>query len=234
MILTNWQVDAAIATIVSSIAFVAGAVFVVFQMRAAARERYFAITAHLFEIWQSPDFQDDQLFLLHKLDVSNWDEFVALGRGGRAERALHRVGGFYDRVGNLVLHKLVSRNDILPTIGVYAIALWQRIEPLVREARLRENAILFQNYEAMLPECRECYVPFKGSPEPVPSTLDDVKRIEPAEAKRLVEEGIALIIDVSKGDNAGRIAGAIRAQPNDLTGWLAALEPGKTVITYCT
>jgi hypothetical protein len=234
MILTNWQVDEAIATIVSAIAFVAGAVFVVFQMRAAARERYFSITAHLFEIWQSPDFQDDQLFLLHKLDATSWNEFVELGRGGRAERALHRVGGFYDRVGNLVLHKLISRDDILPTIGVYAITLWQRIEPLVREARLHENAVLFQNYEAMLPECRECYVPFQGAPEPAPTLADHVERIEPIEARRLVEEDRALIIDVSKTDNVDRIAGAIRAHPNDLTGWLAALTPKKSVVTYCT
>ncbi len=232
--LGNWAVDASIATIVSAIAIVAGTVFVVVQMRQAALDRYFSITAHLFEIWQSPDFQDDQLFLLHKFNAATWDEFVALGRGEKAERALHRVGGFYDRVGNLVCHKLISRDDILPTIGVYAIALWQRIEPLVREARLRENAALFQNYEKMLPQCRECYLPTQPAQEPARALPDNVERIEPAEAKRLAEEGRALIIDVSKNVNSGRIAGAIRARPNDLTGWLAALEPGKSVVTYCT
>lgn len=234
MILTNWAVDESIATIVTATAVVAGTIFVVVQMRQAARDRYFSITAHLFEIWQSPDFQDDQLFLLHKLGAATWDEFVALGRGERAERALHRVAGFYDRVGNLVLHKLISRDDILPTIGVYAIALWQRIEPLVREARLHENPALFQNYEAMLPECRECYVPLQGAPQTSPLRSDDVERIEPAQVKRLLEEGSAFVLDVSKSENSSRIAGAIRTRPNDLTGWLAALKPGKSVVTYCT
>jgi peroxiredoxin len=155
----NWEAAAAIATIISTVAFIASAVVVILQLHQAARERYFSITAHLFEIWQSPEFQHDQLFLLHVLSCGTWKEFCALGRGERAERALHRVGGYYDRVGNLVRHRLIQKDDILPTIGGYAVAVWHRIEPLVKELRLRENAMLFQNYELLLPECHECYVP---------------------------------------------------------------------------
>src|ERR1700691_4628546 len=100
----NLQVDATIATIISSIAIVASAIFVVVQLRQAARDRYFTITSHLFEIWQSPEFKEDELFLLHKFPTRDWGELVQSGRGERAERALHRVGGFYDRIGNLILH----------------------------------------------------------------------------------------------------------------------------------
>ena len=155
----DWQVAAAIATVVSTLAFIASAVVVVLQLRQAARERYFSITAHLFEIWQSSDFQHDQLFLLHMLTCATWDEFCRMGRGERADVAIHRVGGYYDRVGNLVRHNLIDKQDILPTIGGYAVAVWHRIEPLVKELRLRENALLFENYEALLPECHECYAP---------------------------------------------------------------------------
>jgi peroxiredoxin len=158
----DWQVAAAVATVVSTVAFAASAIVVVLQLRQAARERYFSVTAHLFEIWQSPEFQHDQLFLLHKLPRSTWEDFCALGRGEHAERAIHRVGGYYDRVGNLVRHNLIRKDDILPTIGGYAVAVWHRIEPLVKELRLRENAVLFQNYESLLPECQECYVPGMG------------------------------------------------------------------------
>jgi len=159
----DWKTTAEIATVISTIAFAVSAVAVALQLRQAARERYFSITAHLFEIWQSTEFQHDQLFLLHKLPCTTWEEFCALGRGEHAERALHRVGGYYDRVGNLVRHKLIQKDDILPTIGGYAVAVWDRIEPLVKELRLRENAILFENYQTLLPECHDCYVPGKGS-----------------------------------------------------------------------
>src|SRR6266404_3806759 len=159
MPLIDWQVAAAIATVISTVAFAASAIVVVLQLRQAARERYFSVTAHLFEIWQSPEFQHDQLFLLHKLANPTWEDFCALGRGDAAERAIHRVGGFYDRVGNLVRHNLIRKEDILPTIGGYAVAVWHHIEPLVKEIRLRENALLFQNYELVLPDCPECYVP---------------------------------------------------------------------------
>lgn len=155
----DWQVVADVATTVSAVAIGASAVVVVLQLRRAARERYFSVTAHLFEIWQSTEFQHDQLFLLHKLPSATWEEFCAQGRGETADRAIHRVGGYYDRVGNLVRHRLIEKKDILPTIGGYAVAVWHRIEPLVKELRLRENAVLFENYEWLLPECRECYVP---------------------------------------------------------------------------
>src|SRR5258708_10127643 len=155
----DWQVAAPIPTVVSTVAFAASAIVVVLQLRQAARERYFSVTAHLFEIWQSPEFQHDQLFLLHKLPRSTWEDFCALPRVRHAERAIHRVGGYYDRVGNLVRHNLIRKDDILPTIGGYAVAVWYRIQPLVKELRLRENAVLFQNYESLLPECQECYVP---------------------------------------------------------------------------
>src|SRR5207247_11147445 len=136
-----------VATSVYTFGFAARAVVARVPLRQAARERYFSVTSHLFEIWQSPAFQQAQLFLLHKLPNPTWENFCALGRGEDAERAIHRVGGYYDRVGNLVRHGLIQKHDILPTIGGNAVAVWYRIEPLVKELRLGENAGLFENYE---------------------------------------------------------------------------------------
>jgi hypothetical protein len=257
----DWQVDSAIATVVSSIAVVASAIFVVLQLRQAARDRYFTITSHLFEIWQSPEFRDDELYLLHKLPSQNWDDFVAGGRGERAERAMHRVGGFYDRVGNLVRHGLINEDDILPTIGGFAIAVWERIEPIVQEARRRENTYLFQNFEAVLPTCHDCYIPLTSEAVAAATSVSKAavngrlreplwhrirfspyvtmmdfwtRRIEPAEAKRKLDEGHAIMLDVTRKPEVTKIRGAVRPNPRDLSGWLMAVEKTKDVITYCT
>jgi hypothetical protein len=228
------QVDTMIATIISSVAIVASAIFVVVQLRQAARDRYFTITSHLFEIWQSSEFQDDQLFLLHKLPSSSWEDFIAQGRGERTERALHRVGGFYDRIGSLVRHKLIRENDILPTVGGSAISVWHRIEPIVQEVRQRENAFLFQNFEAMLPTCRECYVPSVAEMAMMAPIDGDTLTIAPSEAKRLVDESGATVLDVSRELEGQRIKGAVRAAPNELPGWLSVVREAKAVVTYCT
>jgi hypothetical protein len=41
----NWEIDASIATIMSSVAVVTGAICAVIQLRQAARDRYFTITS---------------------------------------------------------------------------------------------------------------------------------------------------------------------------------------------
>jgi hypothetical protein len=134
-----------------------------------------------------------------------------------AANALHRVAGFYDRVGNLIRNRLIREDDILPTVGGFAIAVWQRIEPIVQEARWRENAFLFQNFEAVLSNCRECYVSAAADIRAATALAEDVERIGPQEAKRLVDQDAAVILDVSKHPKGQKIKVAVRANPNDLT-----------------
>jgi len=245
MNMTNWQMVSGIASIVSAIAIVAGSVFVIFQLRQAAKDRYFAISSDLFEHWQSPDFQEDQLFLLHKLPACTWDQFVANGRGERAERAFHRVGGFYDRVGHLVLTGLIRQTDILPTIGSDAIAVWQKVEPLVHEARRRENTLLFLNYEAVLPNCLECVVPAAVTIANEPQLEHTpLTALQPAETivapvdvvtlRGLVDRGEVQVLDVSREPQATCIKGAVRGDPNDLSGWTRAVAHDRPVVAYCT
>jgi hypothetical protein len=225
-----WEIVSTAANWVSAIAIVAGSIFVVIELRQAAKDRYLTLTSDLFQIWHSREFQDDQLLLLHKLPSTNWKDFIANGRGEEAERALQRVGGFYDRIGALVRNKLIRQEELLPTVGGDAIRVWQKIEPLVREARETENSLLFQNYEAVLPNCLECYVPIMHEE----SRLAEAERIEPAALKKMLDAGNTVVLDVSKASEEKRVLGAIRATPNDLLGWMKVIPPGKDVVTYCT
>ncbi len=250
MDLHNWQMIDALASVVSACAIVASALFIIIELRQAKTDRNFAISSHLFELWQSSDFQTDQLFLLHKLPAGDWDAFIEMGRGDHAERALHRVGGFYDRVGHLVLKGLIKQDDILPTIGGDAVAVWTRIEPLVLAARRQENPFLFKNYEAVLPSCIECFYPNlrpapgangantarpEGAPAAAAEDEEDIRRIEPRELFDLMRSGEATAMDVSAQENPYRIQGAIRAVPNELRGWLKQIPATEGLVgLYCT
>ena len=159
-----------IATAVYGSAFLISLLFVVIQLRRQADERFVDSTQKTFEIWLSDDFQKAQQWILYELKEQTWKEFVAAHRGDYGERTFIRVGSYYNRIGYLVTYHLLGGNDriLLDTVAGPAIRIWQKIEPLVLEARLVENSTLFQDYERMLPRCRECYV-FSGSPQ---STVD--------------------------------------------------------------
>src|SRR5437764_4507684 len=157
-----WSIITAVATLVSMIAYVITALYVRAELRHMDRSRFLQVTNDLFATWQSREFMDAQLWLLHGLQETTCEAFVQKHRADTGEAAFHRVGSFYDRVGTLVRLRFVDEKEILSTIGAYAIAVWQKIEPLVREARRIENSVLFDDFERLLPACYECYVPALG------------------------------------------------------------------------
>ena len=158
----DWTLINAVASIISAVAFLVGTLVVALQLRHMAKDRFVAATGSLFEVWESRDFQEAQLWILHRLEERTWDEFLVKHRGDFGESAFHRVGGFYNRVGTLAMRGLIDRDVMLRTIGGYAIAVWERIEPLVREARRVEHSNLFEDFERLLPECYECFAPGLG------------------------------------------------------------------------
>jgi hypothetical protein len=161
----NWNAITAISSAISMVAFIATAVFVAAELKALEKGRYLQITSELYATWQSQEFMNAQLWLMHRLEETTWEAFVTAHRADFGEQAFHRVGSFYDRVGTLVRNGLIDEREILSTIGAYAIAVWHKVEPLVREARQIENSVLFDDFERLLPSCYECYVPNLQSPE---------------------------------------------------------------------
>jgi hypothetical protein len=156
----NWEEITSVATAIYGSAFLISLLFVVIQLRRQSGERFVVSTQKTFEIWMTDDFQKAQQWILYELKEQTWKEFVAAHRGGYGERAFIRVGSYYTRIGYLVTYRLLGTRDriLLDTVAGSAIIIWQKIEPLVLEARLVENSTLFQDYERMLPRCRECYV----------------------------------------------------------------------------
>jgi len=158
----DWNAITALASVISMVAFVLTALYVRAELKHLDKDRYLSVTNQLYATWSSQEFMEAQLWLLHRLDSMTWEQFVEAHRGDFGEAAFPRVGSFYDRVGTLVRLGLIQEEEILSTVGAYAIAVWQKLEPLVREARRIENSVLFDDFERLLPACYECYVPALG------------------------------------------------------------------------
>src|SRR5262249_5877365 len=111
------------------VAFILTALYIRAELKALEKDRYLAVTNQLFAIWQTSEFMDAQLWLLHRLKEQTWPEFIKAHRADKGETAFHRVGSFYDRVGTLVRLGLINEQEILATVGAHAVAVWQKIQP---------------------------------------------------------------------------------------------------------
>ena len=165
----DWTMISAVASTFYGIAFVGSVFLILVQLRRQSQEQFVSGTATMFEVWIDDDFQRAVQWVLYELSATSWRTFVGDHRGDYGERALVRVGGYFNRIGYLVAERLLGRNDrlLLDTVAGTAISVWQKIEPLVLEARLVENSTMFQDFQRMLPECYECYVPNQPLPPPL-------------------------------------------------------------------
>jgi hypothetical protein len=237
----TWDAITAIASVVSMVAYVLTAVYIRAELKGLETDRYLTVTSDLFTTWQSRDFMEAQLWLLHRLEQSTWRDFVAAHRGDAGEIAFHRVGGFYDRVGTLVRLRLVNEKEILSTVGGYAIAVWGKIGPLVREARQIENSTLFVDFERMLPACHECYVPALGDapvrPFEVPSAPAD-DRVTPEALRRRIKAGDPpTILDVRNPSQVAadprRLPGSLMIPVGEVEQRRDELPQGRDIVVLC-
>jgi hypothetical protein len=246
-----WNIVTAVATVISMVAFILTALYIRAELRSLEKDRFVNITSELFSVWQSPDFMAAQLWLIHKLEERSWADFVNAHRGDTGEIAFHRVGSFYDRVGTLVRLGLVSEAEILSTIGAFAIAVWQKVEPLILEARRIENSTLFDDFEKLLPACHECYVPALGTSARVapfslaqpgalirPAALKPVKKISADELKRMMDAGEPVtVLDVRQRGHVTadprHIPGSLPIPPEEVESRLEEIPKERAVVTLC-
>lgn len=259
----DWTVINALASIISAMAFLAGTIVVAMQLRHMAKDRFVAATSALFDIWESKDFQEAQLWILHRLEERTWDEFLSKHRADFGESAFHRVGGFYNRVGTLITRKLIDADVTLRTMGGYAIAVWRVIEPLVREARRVEHSNLFEDFERMLPDCFECYAPvldisLSAAVERDRSFVETageaatrvvapgrrltgttpVPALNPADVRRMIDRGEPVtVLDVRSrqtyADARATIPGSVRIPPHEIPQRFGELPRDVPIVAFC-
>lgn len=236
----TWNAVNAIASAISTVAFILTAVYVRAQIKELHKDRYLKITNDLYAMWQSREFMEAQFWLIHRLDSKTWKEFSTTHRCDVGEFAFHQVGSFYDRVGTLVRLGFVDANEILTTVGGHAIAVWRKVEPLVHEARAAENSVLFTDFERLMPACHACYVPSLGMADRVkPFSLEQpAPRISQDDLRRRLDGGEPLtLLDVRQpaqmtGDRR-TLPRATVMPPDKVERRYAELPTDREVIVYC-
>ncbi len=237
-----WTIISAVAAVVSTITYILTAIYVRDQLKGQKADRYLHVTAELFTNWQDREFMEAQLWLIHRLQETEWKTFVARHRCDFGEIAFHRVGGFYDRVGTLVRLGFVNEQEILTTIGGHAIAIWSKIEPLVREARATENSELFRDFERMLPACHACYVPAlatstRVAPFSLVQPADDLKIDVKTLKRRMSRDEPLTILDVRQSTHVDAdrrsLPHAVLIPPDAIASRYAELPLDREIIVYC-
>lgn len=156
----DWGMVTAVATLLSTLVLLVGAIVTIQELDHMARDRYVTITNALLALWEAPEFQKAQLWILYELDTSDWDDFVERHGGKYGEEAVIIVGSFYNQVGTLTSEGLLpSPYTLLRSIGGYAIAIWERLSPLVEQARRQEISQLFAPYEWLVSVAYQTYKP---------------------------------------------------------------------------
>lgn len=156
----DWGMVTAVATLLSTLVLLVGAVVTIQELDHMARDRYVTITNALLDLWEAPEFQKAQLWILYELDTSDWDDFVERHGGKYGEEAVIIVGSFYNQVGTLTSEGLLpSPYTLLRSIGGYAIAIWEKLSPLVEQARRQEISQLFGPYEWLVSAAYQTYKP---------------------------------------------------------------------------
>lgn len=186
----DWQMVGALSSLLYAVTFLVSIVAVVIQLRREEQATFVSTTASLFQVWADDDFQRALQWVLYELNAATWKEFMAAHRGQYGERAFIRVGSYFNRAGYLVTHHLVGSNDriLLDIVSGPAIAAWEKMGPLVLEARLIQNSTLFQDYERMLPDCYACFEPTEPVPERIREGAEHAARLERAELYALAQD----------------------------------------------
>ncbi len=73
----DWTIIIGIGTVISVIILFVGVAITVMELDHMARDRYVTATNTLLQIWESPEFQCAQLWILYQLEPMSWEEFIA-------------------------------------------------------------------------------------------------------------------------------------------------------------
>lgn len=187
---------ATVSVLLAAASVVAVSAFYSFQIWHQTRLRRADLLLRLYATWDSLEFQH-AFHQVYWAEFHDYDSFLERVEGRREVGSY--VSAFYDQIGVLLRDKLIDYDLVDDLLGNSAIQLWEKVAPVIREARARsDDDRLYEHFELLYGEmARRAPVPVRrrggdvvlqddvclqmfGSGEPGPTTRRETTQARPS------------------------------------------------------
>jgi hypothetical protein len=129
---------------IAAASVIAASIFYSFQIRNQTRVRRADLVMRLYATFDSLEFQE-AFHRVYWSDFHDYDSLIEILGGRHVGTYLFT---FYDQVGVLLRRGLIDLDLVDALLGNSARQLWQKVTPVVEEARLRsDDARLYEHFE---------------------------------------------------------------------------------------
>ena len=147
---------AAVSIVIAAASVVVASTFYSFQIRNQVRVRKTDLVMRLYATWDSLEFQQ-AFHTVYWADFHDYDSAMATTGGER--QVWSYLFCFYDQVGTLLRRNLIEYDLVDDLLGNSTRQLWEKVAPVIREARERFDPRLYEHFEFLYDEMTRRAVP---------------------------------------------------------------------------
>ena len=147
---------AGVSIVIAAASVVAASTFYSFQIRNQLRVRKTDLVMRLYTTWDSLEFQR-AFHTVYWADFHDYDSAMAITGGER--QVWTYLLSFYDQVGVLLRRHLIEFDMVDDLLGNSTRQLWEKVVPMIREARERYDPRLYEHFEFLYDEMTRWAVP---------------------------------------------------------------------------
>ena len=129
MVLAAGMDAALVVSVVSAVIAAAAVVLTLRQIRLLARQNMSPVVLNAFREARTPEWFEARDYILERLGDEFPPECGIAGLPEEPRMRVRRVGFFYDNLGVLVAHRVVSEDVVLGFFGPGMVQLWDIVAP---------------------------------------------------------------------------------------------------------
>jgi hypothetical protein len=138
-----------VSIMIAAASVVAASTFYSLQLRNQLKVRKTDLVMRLYTTWDSLEFQR-AFHTVYWADFHDYDSAMAI-TGGERQLWTYLLS-FYDQVGVLLRRRLIEFDMVDDLLGNSTRQLWEKVLPMIREARERYDPRLYEHFEFLYDE----------------------------------------------------------------------------------